>query len=211
LEFRLQAATAAQEMYNWRKMSEAEREEVFVRRQLRGGSWRRPPVWNPGEAHYMITAACYEHHAYIGKSPGRISNFEADLLAEIDLCAIRIHAHVILPNHYHVLVETGDVVVMRERLGQLHGRTSFHWNKEDDAKGRKVFHGSAETVMRSERHFQATINYIHHNPVKHGYVKQWQDWPYSTARQYLSAVGREEAILHWQEYPVDRYGDEWDL
>ncbi len=197
-------------MYDWRKMSQAERQAVFVQRQLRGGSWRRPPVWNLGSVRYMITAACFEHAPHIGNSIERISKFEESLIAEMNEHAACIYAHVILPNHYHVLLETKNVIQLRKALGKFHGRTSFDWNKVDDTQGRKVFHGSAETAMKSERHFQATLNYIHNNPVKHGYAKKWQDWPYSSARLYLETVGEEEALRHWLEYPIERYGEEWD-
>jgi putative transposase len=64
--------------------------------------------------------------------------------------------------------------------------------------------------MKSERHFWATINYIHHNPVKHGYVQHWQDWPFSSAAAYLESVGRKEAERVWHEYPITEYGKGWD-
>lgn len=159
----------------------------------------------------MITAACFEHQSFIGRTTNRIAEFECNLLAEIDSHSSCIFAHAILPNHYHVLVEAMDIASLRQSLGQFHGRTSFEWNKEDKAKGRKVFHGSAETIMKSERHFQATLNYIHHNPVKHGYVEKWQDWPYSSAAMYLQAVGQNAALQHWREYPIEQYGKEWDV
>lgn len=191
-------------------MSDVERECIFAQRQLRGGSWRRPPVWQSEQKRYMITAACFEHADYIGQNTKRIADFERALLAEIEPLCNCIFAHAILPNHYHVLLETENVANLRSELGKFHGRTSFHWNKEYATKGRKIFHGSAETGMKSERHFHATLNYIHNNPVKHSYVNKWQDWPYSSAAQYLAALGKEEAARHWQEYPVDRYGDDWD-
>ena len=198
------------EMYDWRKMSDAERETIFTQRQIRGGSWRRPPVWSSDQKRYMITAACFEHSLFIGKNSTRMAAFEQSLLAELDALSKCIFAHVILLNHYHVLLETEDIAQLRKVLGKFHGRTSYNWNQQDASAGRKVFHGSAETGMKSERHFQATLNYIHHNPVKHGYVDKWQDWPYSSAAQYLAAVGREEAERHWHEYPVDRFGEGWD-
>lgn len=64
--------------------------------------------------------------------------------------------------------------------------------------------------MKSERHFWATLNYVHHNPVHHGYVKQWQDWPFSSARDYLAEMGKERAAEVWREYPLLDYGKDWD-
>jgi len=39
---------------------------------------------------------------------------------------------------------------------------------------------------------------------------RWQDWPFSSAREYLAAVGRAEAERLWREYPVLDYGKGWD-
>lgn len=64
--------------------------------------------------------------------------------------------------------------------------------------------------MRSERHFYASLNYIHHNPVKHGYVERWQDWPFSSADWYLAMKGRDWLVDVWRNYPVRDYGAKWD-
>ncbi len=64
--------------------------------------------------------------------------------------------------------------------------------------------------MKSERHFWASLNYVLHYAVHHGYVGRWQDWPYSNAEQYLAEVGHEEVLRRWREYPVLDYGKDWD-
>ena len=64
--------------------------------------------------------------------------------------------------------------------------------------------------MRSEGHFWATVNYIHHNPVKHGYVARWDEWPFSSATGYLKNLGREEAARIWNDFPILDYGKGWD-
>jgi len=46
--------------------------------------------------------------------------------------------------------------------------------------------------------------------VHHGYAKQWQDWPFSSARDYLAAMGKERAAEVWREYPLLDYGKDWD-
>jgi putative transposase len=64
--------------------------------------------------------------------------------------------------------------------------------------------------MRSDGHRWSTVNYIHHNPVRHGYVMRWLDWPFSSAADFLREVGREEALRLWKEYPLLDYGKGWD-
>jgi putative transposase len=65
--------------------------------------------------------------------------------------------------------------------------------------------------MRSESHYYTTLNYIHDNPVKHGYVTKWTDWPCSSVHWYLETKGREWLADCWRNYPVLNYGDKWDL
>ena len=198
-------------MYLWRRLSEEAREEILRERILRGGTWRRPPVWrNNNKARYLITAACYEHADVIGKCIERMNFFERALLEALRKSCEPIFGHCVLPNHYHALVRTDNIAGVRAALGSLHGRCSRMWNLQDAFTGRKVFHGSAETLQKSDRHFHATMNYVHHNPVRHGYVARWQDWPWSSASDYLESVGEAEAKRQWLEYPIDRYGEDWD-
>ena len=46
-----------------------------------------------------------------------------------------------------------------------------------------------EHTIRDERDLLAHIEYVHFNPVKHGYVTDTREWPYSTIHRY-TGVGR---------------------
>jgi len=180
-------------------------------RTLRGVPWHGPPHWSfDGPVTCLVTAACYQHAARIGAHQDRLNAFTADLLSLFGGLDAELFAWVVLPNHYHVLARTRDWGRALRLIGRLHGRTSRAWNLQDDAVGRKVWHRAAETRMKSERHFWATLNYVHNNPVKHGHVAQWQDWPWSSAADFLVEAGRERALALWREYPVDDYGRDWD-
>ena len=48
-----------------------------------------------------------------------------------------------------------------------------------------------EHTIRNEREFEVYVDYIHYNPVKHGLVKNIQDWPYSSFYQYV-----KNGVLH---------------
>lgn len=197
-------------MYRWRKMTLAQREAALEHRRRHQLPWHGPPHYVGESGLYLITAACYEHRPVVGHSPERMAEFEAELLEATGANVEILFAWNLLPNHYHVLVHAPDIKGLLRALGQVHGRTSFRWNGEEDRRGRHVWHRAAETEMKSERHFWATINYVLHNAVHHGYVERWQDWPYSSAAQYLAEVGRDEAERRWREYPVLDYGKDWD-
>jgi putative transposase len=126
------------------------------------------------------------------------------------LAPCQIHAWCLLPNHYHVYLETNDLKQTLALLGRLHGRSSHAWNGEDQQRGRHVWHSVADRQIRNEAHGWATLNYLHHNPAKHGYVSKWQEWPWSSAREYLAHMGSAEALRRWKHYPILDYGSGWD-
>jgi putative transposase len=43
-----------------------------------------------------------------------------------------------------------------------------------------------EHAIRDEADFHRHLDYIHWNPVKHGYVKNPMDWPYSTIHRFVA-------------------------
>jgi putative transposase len=188
-----------------------QRKELLAWRKQRGDPWHSPPHRpNFGHLRFHIVAVCYEHHHYLGQRPERMDAFARDLLTVFAAHARQTFAWCVLPNHYHALVEAPDILGLLGELGRLHGRTSHAWNGEEDSRGRKVFFRAVERAMRSERHFWATLNYVHHNPVHHGYVERWTDWPWSSAEKYLAQTGPVEAKRVWQDYPLRDYGKGWD-
>lgn len=189
-------------------MTAEERESVLAHRKQLQRPWHTPPHPLGGAGEYHLTAACYEHKVIIGLSPKRMDESVAQMfeaLADVD-----VKAWCLLRNHYHLFVKVEDLRAALSTLGRLHGRTAFDWNGSDGTRGRRVWHSIADRQIRNEAHGWATLNYIHHNPVRHGYVEKWQDWAWSSARAYLAEVGHQKAAQAWRAYPVLEYGAGWD-
>lgn len=198
-------------MYDWREMTPEQRDLALQRRKMLGRPWHGPPHRNAEPCdQYLFTASCFEHRPHIGRDAERMGEFEEQLLNVLAQTCEETVAWVVLPNHYHALARTGDALGVLAELGRLHGRTSYRWNGLENTRGRKVWHRVVETVMKGDGHFWATVNYVHNNPVKHGYVTKWEDWPFGNAREYIKAVGRDEARRIWKLYPIDDYGRGWD-
>jgi putative transposase len=197
-------------MYRWRRMTPEERLAVLKERRWQHVPWHGPPHYVGDSGLYLLTAACYEHRAIIGFTAQRMGEFESNWLETLSDHCDAVFAWVLLPNHYHALLHARELDGLLKGIGQLHGRTSYRWNGEEACRGRQVWHCAAETEIKSERHFWATMNYVLHNAVRHGYAQRWQDWPYSNAAQYLTEIGRAEAERRWREYPLLDYGKDWD-
>ena len=199
-------------MYDWREMTDEEKARVLTERMARKQPWHAPPhLEYEGNIRFIVTAACYEHEPIIGKSAARMIEAETELIKMCNDFGAKLFAWCILPNHYHPLLQTDKIrEFQREGLGKFHGGSSFRWNGEDNLRGRKIWYKSFERPMKSNRHFWASLNYIHHNPVKHGYVARWQDWAFSSAGNYLENVGKQKAVEIWREFPILDYGKDWD-
>jgi putative transposase len=201
--------------YIWRKLDEEKRKELLAWRMARRHPWHSPPhranfgQFNYHVSAYHVSAACFRHDAFIGYSRERMESFSGELLETLQKSGAVVQAWCVLPNHYHLLIRCEDLKLFDD-LGKFHGRTSFTWNAEDRARGRQIFCRASDRWIRSERHFWATMNYVQNNPVHHGYVKLWTEWPWSSAAAYLESVGREEAERVWRSYPVKDYGAKWD-
>ncbi|MFN2577611.1 MAG: transposase [Pyrinomonadaceae bacterium] len=199
-------------MYDYRLMTNDERARINEYRRRRNLPKHSPPHWAMGfSSQYLVTAACFEHAQIVGKNPERMTECEQQLLIACDEHAAKIYGWCILPNHYHVLVGTQQIKSLCQALGRFHGRSSFAWNAEDELRGRKVWFRCFDREIRSQRHFWATLNYIHHNPVHHGYVEKWHDWIWSSAGELVARLGRERALELWKEYPILDYGKGWDV
>ncbi len=136
-------------MYDYRNMTPSQRREAVEYRRLRERPWHSPPHWKfQGLLQFMISGACYEHHHIIGLTPERMTECEGLLLELCNQFATNVYAWCLLPNHYHLLLQTDQLQNLRKALGQLHGRTSFKWNGEDGCRGRQVWHNCLDRGIK---------------------------------------------------------------
>ena len=105
-----------------------------------------------------------------------------------------IDAMVVLPDHWHAVwtLPTDDAAYTR-RLRLIKARFTKHLLRsgvnitKDDRGEYNVWQKRFwEHTIRDDRDFEAHVNYVHINPVKHGYVKRAIDWPHSTIHRYVA-------------------------
>lgn len=196
-------------MYRYRKLSEEQRADVVQKRLALGYPPHSPPHLALNDALFLLTASCYDHLCHMD-SPIRRRQVLDALFEHFIAFGMEIHAWVVLPNHYHLLVHVTEFGVLGDVFRLVHGPTAREWNLQDDALGRKVWYRFADRAIRSERHYYTSLNYIHYNPVKHGWTKSPYDWEASSVHWYLAHGGRDWLRDSWVRYPVRDYGQGWD-
>lgn len=196
-------------MYNYRRMTKDQQEDVVNNRKLIQHPLHEPPHFGQDATWYIITAACYEHRKIIATDT-RLDEFRTLLIDGLQgELWVEVRAWVILPNHYHLLARL-NIPQLRGWLHRLHNRTSTVWNREDGKPGRRVWYRFADRAIRNEGHYYATINYIHANPIRHGYAGDAEAWPWSSYRWHKDYYGVERLEELRREYPIDHYGEGWD-
>ncbi len=196
-------------MYDYRKMTPDERLAVVEQRRSRGYPLHKPPHLLRVEGWYLITAATYEHRPHF-PAPEELLELESRLLEALAEAGLPCAGWVILPNHYHALVRTDTLGSVGRALGPVHGRSSRYANLRDRTPGRQVWYKFSDRLIRSERHFWASLHYIAQNPVKHQYVEAAEDWPWSCIHDTITERGRDWWATLVTEYPLGEFGDKWD-
>ena len=104
-----------------------------------------------------------------------------------------VEAEVVLPDHIHMLwtLPDGDANYPRRvrlvkatftrfflgRHQQVGARSESRIAKREQSVWQRRYW---EHLIKDDRDFQAHLDYIHINPVKHGLVAAARDWPHST-------------------------------
>ncbi len=165
-------------------------------------------IWQPGGT-YFFTVTLLQRHG----NDLLVRHVEA-LRAAVRKVRARhpfvIHAWVVLPEHLHCVLElpAGDAdYATRWRLIKIAFSQAVppgEWLSAGRAKRgeRGIWQRRYwEHLIRDEADYQAHLDYVHFNPVKHGYVPRAADWPYSTFQRWVAAG----------VYPTDWAGGESTL
>ena len=107
-----------------------------------------------------------------------------------------VDAMVILPDHLHCVLTLpeGDAdyplrwalikAGFSRRIPRTERRNSSRLDKGERGIWQRRYW---EHMIRDERDYARHVDYIHFNPVKHGYVQRAADWPYSSIHRYITA------------------------
>ena len=191
------------------KLTPEQKAELLVERQRFGYPPHSPPRLNQDDSVYLLTATYYNHEKHLNTVQRRQSllNLIFDKFISNEL---EIHAWVVMTNHYHILLHVTQFSLLPKIFHSIHGNTSYAWNLEDGKQGRKIWYSYSDRLIRSDRHYYTTLNYIHYNPVKHKAVNSPYDWEECSVHWYVEYNGREWLRDLWSSYPVKEYGKGWD-
>ena len=126
-----------------------------------------------------------------------------------------IYAYVLMENHLHLVASASDLAQELAKFKSYTARQNIDYylaNQNnfvlEQLAALKQPHrldrpyqfwqeGVFPKKIQDEYMMRQKIEYIHHNPVRRGYVDRQEDWRYSSARNYAGLPGLLEVCKEW--------------
>jgi putative transposase len=113
-----------------------------------------------------------------------------------------------MPNHVHIVGVPGAEESLSSVFSTVHMMYSQYFNHKAKAVGH-LWQGRYYSCALDERHAYAAVRYVELNPVRAGLAVSSQDYPWSSAKSYVSGVADrvlsglsflDERISDWMAY-----------
>ena len=150
-------------------------------------------------AAYFITSAIYQKRPLLKPEP-----IKRHLLATIETCLReknwRLDHWVILDDHYHLMATSANGEDMPKIFRKIHGVSA----RLIQAQGRcelPIWWNYWDYCPRDEKDYLTRLNYLLNNPVKHVYVTNLADYPYSRFHAIFEKLGRDALAQQFKDYP----------
>ena len=159
----------------------------------------------------FITCVTKDRYPYL-KSKRDVDLFFATLAVVNEINPFELLAYVVMPDHFHWLMKVDEPSGNFSRV--------MHSVKRNFTQNYKHLHdlqtsisiwqrGFWDHVIRDERDLELHFDYIHWNPIKHGYVTQPEDWVYSTYKDWMGK-GVYEIGWGWKKEPENIAGMDFE-
>jgi REP element-mobilizing transposase RayT len=167
----------------------------------------------PDQPHFMTLTVLHWIPVFTRPQP---VNIVLDSLRYLMAEKLHLYAWVILENHLHLVAQSPSLDRQMARLKSFTARQLLLYLDQVGAQAlldqlafyRKA-HKKADRPLQfwqegvhpewiqNEAMLRQKIEYVHHNPVRRGYVDEAEHWRYSSARDYAGVPGLLEITRMW--------------
>ncbi len=148
---------------------------------------------------YFITSAIYEKRPLLADE-----YIKTELLRTIQQVfndkGWRLNDWVILNNHYHLLGYSRKGENLSKIMQNIHRQSGFLISQRTHCE-KPVWWNYWDYCPRDEKQYLVRQNYLFNNPIKHGYVTNLMDYPFSSFLGYFENLGREYLVKQFRENP----------
>ena len=130
---------------------------------------------------------------------------------------VKTYAYCLLGNHYHFLIQVREehelsISENSDKSYAWHVSNAFSSFLQSYTRAMNKVYGRSGSLFESpfkritisdDSYFSRLISYIHQNPQKHGIVKDFKDYPYSSYWSHLSSSKKSKLE---RDYVLDWFG-----
>jgi putative transposase len=165
--------------------------------------WSLQRYQKTGDVHF-ITFSCYRRRPLL-RPASACQVFEVTLERVRAWYRMSINAYVVMPEHVHLLLhepERKTLSVVIQMLKQIVGRKISKPDAEPFWERRYY-----DRNIRTVKEFDATMHYIHQNPVKRRLCSRPEDWRWSSFLHLATGIdGALEIESQWTSRRRERMG-----
>lgn len=160
---------------------------------------RRPRVHFSGALYHVISRGNQRQKIY--KDGSDYQRFETLLGQVVKRHALTLYAYVLMPNHFHLLLEVGRVPLSKAMQVLLY-RYTRGYNQRYRQSGH-LFQGRYRAILCDrDNYLMELIRYLHLNPVRAGMVSDPGRYRWSSHEAYgrgksTSGIAVEEGLKLW--------------
>jgi len=137
---------------------------------------RRGRYSEPGRI-YFVTSTCFNRQKHFSNSvSAQVLSNEFDLIGHDSDCTSL--AHVVMPDHFHWLVQLDRETTLQEVVRKLKGRSARRISKLKLTTERVWQSGFHDHAVRVEEDLENLANYLIQNPLRAGLVRDVEDYPF---------------------------------
>jgi len=173
----------------------------------------RYKVYEPTHPHFMTCTILHWLPLFTNKDSVQIIIDSLIHLQKSD--NLTIFSYVILENHLHLLAQSDDItktmqkfksytayellkLLQKNNAQTLLNQFSYHKKAHRTESTYQIWEeGFHPKLIQSDSMMKEKIEYIHHNPVKRGYIEEAEHWRYSSAKDYAGVNGLLEIERVW--------------
>jgi len=107
----------------------------------------------------------------------------------VSLWNIKVTAYCLMPNHYHLLLQTPEGNISR-CMRHINGVYTQRYNRRNKYDG-QLFRGRYKSILLdSENYLMVLVRYIHRNPLRAKMVTGLEDYAWSSHNGYISNASK---------------------
>ena len=141
---------------------------------------------------YIVTAATYEK-VHMFRAPERLRMLQSLLLETLQEHGWTVQQWAVFSNHYHFVASSPvQGPALAKTIGKIHSLSAREINRMDSTPGRQVWFRYWDTRLSYEASYLARLNYVRCNAVKHGLVRNPEDYEFCSAAWFRA---RADSVL----------------